>query len=142
MDEAVGEASVGPAAQEAVPMGEPCGPMPQRGLEVVGGVVVVVEVEFDLAVALSTQARECADVLLPVLIDGVEERVPRAATVAVAKAGEPDRVVVDPLLDGLVPLGPRGGLEVVGDAEQHVGRGAACRTRQAPALLLEEGPDP
>ena len=100
MDEAVGEfAVVAPARQQAVAAGEQFLEAEQRGAEVVGGVVVVVQVDLDLAEAGAAEVGQGVEVFRLVLLDGVEERVARRPAVGVAEAAELPRVVADPALD-------------------------------------------
>jgi hypothetical protein len=70
-----------------------------RGNEVVRGVVVVVEVDFDLAVTIGTERLDLVQMLLDILLFGIEEAVLRYASVGVAVARGEGTVVRAPAVD-------------------------------------------
>jgi hypothetical protein len=74
------------AGQHPMPLGERVASIEQCGSKIGGRVVVVVEVNLDLAEPGVAQRREYLDQICPVVLHGVEERVPRRSSVAVAKA--------------------------------------------------------
>ena len=116
----------------------------QRPPEVLGGVVVVVQMDLDLTVARAAEPGQGVEVLGIVLLDGVEERVARRPSIAVAKLLEPLGIMADPFLDAhpsdfLVDIS-RLGLEVVGDADQDVDR--AVGTTEPVTALEQVGHEP
>ena len=94
--------------------------------EGVGGVAVVVEVDFDFPEAVAAELRQAVEVLGGVVLRRVEEGVAGRASVAVAEASELARVLRRPSLDPLCRqrvVGPaEAGLVVVGDADEDVKR--------------------
>ena len=73
-----------------------CLALQQGGTEILGGVVVVVQLQLDLAVSGPTKIRQGIDVLGVVFLDRIEVRVARRAAVAVAKPAEPLGIVCGP----------------------------------------------
>ena len=71
-----------------MPAAQQLGELQERPPQVLGGVAVVVEVDLDLAVPGAAEPGQGVEVLGLVLVDRVEERVPRRAAVAVAEPAE------------------------------------------------------
>ena len=102
------------------------------------GVLVMVQMDLDLAVAHAADLHQCIEVLGAVLLFRVEEAVDRAATVGVAELVAQRRVLLAPAchptaFGGVVRLLPHR-LVVVDEAEHHMLRGARWH-RGAPVLL-------
>ena len=72
--------------------------LPQGLAKIRLGVVVVVQVDLHLHEPARTQAGQLIHMLRLVLIDGIEERMPRRAPVAVAEALEPPRILQHPVV--------------------------------------------
>jgi hypothetical protein len=91
--------------------------------ECVRRVAIVVEVELDLAEALSRESRELIEEVRPVLFARKEEAVTRGPIVAIAELTE-RRVAVRPCVDAgiahIVGSAAPQGLVVVAQGEQHV----------------------
>src|SRR5271157_278825 len=100
----------------------------QRPPEVLGRVVVMVQVDLNLAVARAAKPGQRLDKLRFVLLDRIEEGVPGSSPVAVAAIPEALGIVAHPSLDAracyIVRGVPHAGLEVVGDADQDIDRPA------------------
>jgi hypothetical protein len=96
----------------------------KRFAEVVRCVVIVMQVDFNLAISLPAQIGEPFDVLWLVLVDRKEERVPRRSAVTVTQAIEQLGITQRPVLHALLgdvwlrlmPLR----LEMISDAEQQM----------------------
>ena len=93
----------------------------KRGAETVGGVVIVVQMDFNLAEPCLTQGRQPVEVLPPVLLGRIEECVPRRPAVCVPKRFDERWQPLYPCSDSrALDLEPRRavcGFEVVGDTE-------------------------
>src|SRR5262249_1483902 len=96
----------------------------QLTAHVVGGVVVVVQVNFDSAETLAAQFGQAVQVFGLVFLDGEEERMSRRPAVTVAETAKLTRIFFHPMF-GAAPAAARAGafrlrLEMVGDAKKHM----------------------
>ena len=117
----------------------------QQGLaEVLGRVVIMVQVQLDLAEAGPAEFGQGVEMLGIVLLDREEERVAGRPPIAVAKAAESRGIVAHPPRDPGTgyfwgnATHPR--LEVIRDADQDMNR--LARGRQSPRALKQIGKDP
>src|SRR5262245_38983797 len=96
----------------------------QRPSQVFRRIVVVVQMDLDLAKSLRTQAGQRVKEFWFVFLGREEERVPGRTTIAVAEIGEEARVVVDPAADPRASLWHRGPaqfrFEVVANGEEQM----------------------
>src|SRR6185312_2601096 len=96
------------------------------GVEVFGGVVVVMQVDLDLAITVGAKLRELVEMLLDVFLFGIEEAVLRRAAIGIAMRARQGTIVAAPAIDprtlrGHVDPSPVR-LEMVDEAEHHVDR--------------------
>src|SRR5206468_1185733 len=96
----------------------------QLGAQTLGRVLVVMQMDLDLAKPRPAQTRQRVEILLLVLLDRKKERVARRPTVAVLEGAELPGILLDPGGDAL-PTDldarlTRLRLEVIGDAENDV----------------------
>jgi hypothetical protein len=127
VDETIGDvAGIATTRQETMTVGQGFLEFGQSPAEVGRGVIVVMEVNFDLAEARPAKFGERFQVAWFVFLGGIKKRVLGRSAVAVAKPGEESRIGLDPVIHpsggdvggSVAPLG----LEVIGDAEQNVDR--------------------
>ena len=116
----------------------------QRLPEVFGGVIVVVQVDLDLAISRTTEPGQGVDKLRIVVLDRVEKRVPRRPPVAVAETTEGLGIAAHPSLHArtseLVIGVAESGLEMVGNAQEDMDRPA--RTTEPATGLKQIGYEP
>jgi hypothetical protein len=146
VDEAVGQrAGAAVARQQAVATRQDVGELSQGGAQVVGGVVVVMQVDLDLAEALAAQVRQRVEVFGLVLLGGIEEGMAGRPAVAVAEDAELPRITFDPAAHaGPAPFRRWAvllGLIVVGDAQKDVDVLLGPR-RPAPPQVADVGGQP
>ncbi len=110
--------------------------------QAIGRIVVVMQMNLDLAETHPAQFDQRVQVFRAVLLTGIEERMDRWPPIGVEQTGAQDRVLVAPARDAR-PLGRVVGrlplrLEVIDEAEQQVA-GDALRRWGTPVLAQPAG---
>ncbi len=146
MDEAVRDCSgTTVASEQAVSSGKGLPEGNQRLSQILRCVIIVMQVDLDLAESAGAERGESIQVFRFVLFNRVKECVTRWPAVRIAESREESGVFTDPMSDATArDLGARAGvfgLEVVSDAKQEMSR-LARLSRTTPTDLRKVGDQP